>query len=219
MARVTPEMFDSVFTADQLVRIPGESVPVRITHGPSREYFTGTGFPLVRNWLYLSPVDEPSGEFSDLGTLRPELDEFIDIPGGAKEWLLVGRLGPDLLMLDGTTGRVHAILNGSDEITPVHESLQELGFFLYVMQRERALFYGPYEDTDESEDVRGAIDQVREELAAAGPGAFTAPGGSWPRLLREFKDEWVEYAPAGSGRPAGTSYPGEHAWWVPPHPA
>ncbi|GGV01007.1 hypothetical protein GCM10010495_10010 [Kitasatospora herbaricolor] len=217
MARVTPEMFDSVFSADQLVRIPGGSVPVRITHGPSREYFTGIGFPLIRDWLYLSPVDEPSGEFPDLGAVRPELDEFIDIPGGAKEWLLVGHLGPDLLLLDGATGRVHAIVNGSDEITPVHENLQELGFFLYVMQRERTLFYGPYEDTDESEDVRGAIDLVRAELAAAGPGAFTGPGASWPRLLREFKDEWVEYAPAVSGPQAGASYPGEHDWWAPPH--
>ncbi|MCX5211818.1 SUKH-4 family immunity protein [Kitasatospora sp. NBC_00240] len=209
-------MFDSVFAADQLVRIPDEYVPVRVTHGPSREYFSTVGFPLVRNWLYLSPVAEPSCEFSDLGTVRPELDEFIDVPGGAKEWLLVGCLGSDLLMLDGATGRVHVILNGSDEITPVHESLAELGYFLYVMQRERALFYGPYEDSDESEDVRGAIDQVREELATAGPGAFTGPAGSWPRLLQEFKDEWVEYAPAGSGQQAGSPYPGEHTWWPPP---
>ncbi|WP_079125178.1 SUKH-4 family immunity protein [Streptomyces lushanensis] len=157
---------DEAFGPDEVVRVAPERLHPAITHEPTRAFLSGTGLIRRTGLLALAP---------DLGTgarqvsdLFPDEAEGLD---GRGEFVVLGSFVPDegdpdeYLVLDGRTGRVHALddPDGSRLLASGLYSFTLFALALEWLRTDREMFesfagrYGPEAVTRATEMLLGLL--------------------------------------------------------------
>ncbi|QXE33042.1 SUKH-4 family immunity protein [Streptomyces sp. GMY02] len=121
-------LLNEAFGADQVVRVDPERLHPAITHEPTRAFLTGTGLMRRAGLLRLTP--DPEGGARQVSDLFPDDAEEAE---DTKEFVVLGRFVAEernehaeqveddehdsyeeYIVLDGRTGRIHALDDPSD---------------------------------------------------------------------------------------------------------
>lgn len=172
-------LLDEAFGADQVVRVDPERLHPAITHEPTRAFLTGTGLMRRAGLLRLTP--DPEGGARQVSDLFPEDEEEAE---GTGEFVVLGRFAAEgrnehaeddgddehdsyeeYIVLDGRTGRIHALDDPSDSRL-LASGLYSFTLFALALERlrtgreifaESAGRYGPESVAETTEALLGLI--------------------------------------------------------------
>ncbi|MFB7274628.1 SUKH-4 family immunity protein [Streptomyces sp. NPDC056244] len=175
-------LLDEAFGADQVVRVDPERLHPAITHEPTRAFLTGTGLMRRAGLLRLTP--DPEGGARQVSDLFPDDEETED----TGEFVVLGRFAAEgrhdeqaeyaegdedeqhdsyeeYIVLDGRTGRIHALDDPSDSrlLASGLYSFTLFALALAWLRTGREIFeesagrYGPEAVAESTETLLGLI--------------------------------------------------------------
>lgn len=177
---VDRSMMESVFPPEKLQTWEAEKLPAEL-HESARSILTDVGLPhdrssffLLDGWLFEG--DNLPNRFRRCA----ELDHFSryrDMPKGWENWLVIGEIFYDVVVLDPVSGLVYCLPDGEYREFPLNQSLDSLAYFTYLLEVER-----PYYDFSVSDDIpdsEGVAIALRERMRQADPLPFEGVEPAW----------------------------------------
>ncbi|WP_405516186.1 SUKH-4 family immunity protein [Streptomyces canus] len=173
-------MMESVFPAEEIETWEEEKLPAGL-HASARTVLTEVGLPHDRSSFFLLDGALFEGEDTPAAFRRcAELDHFSayeDMPKGWENWLVIGEIFYDVVVLDPESGTVHCLPDGEYRALPLNRDLVSFAYFTYLLQVERPNYdFSVSEDVDDSEAV--AI-SLRERMIQADPLPFEGVEPAW----------------------------------------
>ncbi|MYT28969.1 MULTISPECIES: SUKH-4 family immunity protein [unclassified Streptomyces] len=172
-------LMESVFPAEKLVTLAEEKLPAEID-AATRALLTATGLPDDRSSFFVLDGGLFAGETPDRFRRCAQLShfsEYHDMPEGWSEWLVLGEIHYDVVVLDPVSGAVHALPDGEFTSRPLNQSLDSFLYFLYLLELER-----PGYDATVSEDLpdpEALAESLRERMRNADPLPFEGVEPVW----------------------------------------
>lgn len=178
--RVDRTMMESAFDADTLVTWPDSKLPEDL-QGPAREFLKEVGLPDDPASFFVledsALRDESSSEgFRRCATL-PGASDREGMPDGWEDWLVLGEISVDAVVLDPRSGLVYSLPDGEDRVDPLNSSVESFASFLYLLESRRSE-WDPYA-SDEPIDPESAVIALRETLEEADPLPFEGHEPGW----------------------------------------
>ncbi|WP_329268001.1 SUKH-4 family immunity protein [Streptomyces pseudovenezuelae] len=182
-------MMESVFPAEEIETWEEEKLPARL-HATARTVLTEVGLPHDRSSFFQLDGALFEGEDTPAAFRRcAELDRFSDyedMPEGWENWLVIGEIFYDVVVLDPESGAVYGLPDGEYRALPLNRSLESFAYFTYLLQLERPKYdYSVSEDVDDCEDV--AI-SLRNRMIEADPLPFENVEPAWSEEF-DWEDE------------------------------
>ncbi|WP_329597193.1 SUKH-4 family immunity protein [Streptomyces pseudovenezuelae] len=182
-------MMESVFPAEEIETWEEEKLPARL-HATARTVLTEVGLPHDRSSFFQLDGALFEGEDTPAAFRRcAELDRFSDyedMPKGWENWLVIGEIFYDVVVLDPESGAVYGLPDGEYRALPLNRSLESFAYFTYLLQLERPKYdYSVSEDVDDCEDV--AI-SLRNRMIEADPLPFENVEPAWSEEF-DWEDE------------------------------
>lgn len=169
---VSREEMEAAFGAGHLVTVPLERQNPVVTHEPSRVFLAEIGLPGTPDELFV--VDD------ELAAGMRLCERWAPLEGEVPDtWVIVGWFWDDILLLDGVTGAIHVLHDGSGTIRYLNAGLDRLARFLIGLSRDIARF-----DPAVDDELRvAATTTLMAEFRAADPTAFAEPEGYWEETV------------------------------------
>ncbi|WP_052849880.1 SUKH-4 family immunity protein [Streptomyces avicenniae] len=102
----------SVFGAGRLVAVPDERLNPLVTHPETRRFLTEVGLPVVDGFVY-DPLEYLAVGLPDAVDDDPEFAEVEGLPETAGHWVPLGYCFGDQIRLDGATGLLWELIDGT----------------------------------------------------------------------------------------------------------
>ncbi|MFI0263592.1 SUKH-4 family immunity protein [Streptomyces sp. NPDC017056] len=180
MARLTTRsLMESAFPPEELVTLREENLSEEFEE-TSRSILTSVGLPDDRSSFFFVDGrltnEEPVGEFSRCAEL-PYFSQYRDMPEGWGNWLVIGGMYEDGVVLDPVSGAVYCLPDGEYTARTLNQNLDSFVYFLYLLQSERPNYdFSVSEDVDHSEDVAVSL---RERMIRVDPRPFEGVEPAW----------------------------------------
>lgn len=173
-------MMESVFPPERLVTLQEENLPAEL-HESARSILTGIGLPhdrssffLLDGWLFEG--ESPPNRFRRCAELR-YFSEYKDMPKGWENWLVLGEIFYDGVVLDPVSGAVYCLPDGEKGVYPLNQSLDSFLYFVYLLEVERPNY--DFTVSDEIPDSEGVAVSLRERMIRADPLPFEGVEPAW----------------------------------------
>jgi hypothetical protein len=178
--RVDRAMLESVFGAENLITWPEAKLPEDLLGAP-RDFFKEIGLPDDPASIFLlddAPLkDENSFEgFSRCSSLAG-FSQYQDMPDGWENWLVLGEISVDPVVLDPNSGTVYSLPDGEYRADPLNSTVESFASFLYMLESRRSE-WDP-EASEEPIDPRSAVTALRESLEQDDPLPFAGHEPGW----------------------------------------
>ncbi|NEY31207.1 hypothetical protein GTU99_03125 [Streptomyces sp. PRKS01-65] len=177
---VDRSMMESVFPPEKLQTWEPEKLPAEL-HESARAILTDVGLPhdrssffLLDGWLFEG--ENPPNRFRRCA----ELDYFSryrDMPKGWENWLVIGEIFYDVVVLDPESGSVYCLPDGEYQAVPLNQSLDSLAYFTYLLEVERPNY--DFSVSDDIPDSEGVAISLRERMMQADPLPFEGVEPAW----------------------------------------
>lgn len=173
-------MMESVFGAEDLKTWPEPKLPEDL-QGASREFFAEIGLPDdPASFFVLDDAalrdEASSGGFSRCASLAG-FSQYQGMPDGWEDWLVLGEISVDPVVLDPRSGTVYSLPDGEYRADPLNSSVESFASFLYLLEGRRSE-WDP-EASEEPIDPRGAVTALRDSLEQADPLPFEGHEPGW----------------------------------------
>ncbi len=178
---ISREELETAFGAEHLVTVePGRLNPV-VTHEESARFLTGAGLPDVDGFLFMIDDDLASGPAS-AAARKPWLADCEGAEGGIGDWVILGFFWDDVVLLDGATGAVRVLVDGTSAVVPVNAGVDLFARFLTLLRGELgAMALGDDVEDDAEHEAIGA--RLLERLRALDPAGFAAEESYWSDMV------------------------------------
>ncbi|MEU1479229.1 SUKH-4 family immunity protein [Streptomyces sp. NPDC001668] len=188
-------MMESVFPPERLVTLEGEKLPAGL-HESARSVLTGVGLPDDRSSFFLIDGALFEGETPHRFRRCAELSYFSDykdMPEGWENWLVIGEIFEDVVVLDPVSGTVYCLPDGEPGTYPLNQSLDSFVYFTYLLELERPNY--DFTVSDEIPDSEGVAVSLRERMIRADPLPFEGVEPAWSEEF-DWEDEDAPRMPA-----------------------
>ncbi|UNO43873.1 SUKH-4 family immunity protein [Streptomyces sp. MST-110588] len=180
---------ESVFPPEVLLTVEEGSLPAEL-HESARSVLTGIGLPHDRSSFFF--VD---GRFFEEDSRRafarcselPYLSGYRNMPDGWENWLVIGGIFDDGVILDPVSGAVYCLPDGEWTAWPLNRNLDSFAYFLYLIESERPHF--DFTVSDEIEDSEGTAKSLRDRMMRADPLPFDGTEPAWSEKADLFDAE------------------------------
>ncbi len=173
-------MMESIFPPEKLETWEERKLPAEL-HESARSILTGVGLPhdrssffLLDGWLFEG--EAPPNRFRRCA----ELDYFSrykSMPKGWENWLVIGEIFYDVVVLDPVSGVVYCLPDGEYQAYPLNQSLDSFVYFTYLLELERPNY--DFSVSDEIPDSEGVAMSLRERMIRADPLPFEGVEPAW----------------------------------------
>lgn len=181
-------LMESAFPPDKLQIWKGGKLPA-VLHESARSILTDVGLPHDRSSFFLLDGQLFEGEDPpDRFRRCAELDHFsryTDTPEGWENWLVIGEIFYDVVVLDPMSGTVYCLPDGEYRSRPLNQRLDSFAYFIYLLEADRPGY--DFSVSDEIPDSEGVAMSLRERMSRADPLPFA---GVEPYWSEEF--DWEE---------------------------
>lgn len=176
---VNRTMMESVFPLEELVTVQGTDLPSGMDE-TAQTILTNVGLPDDRSSFFFVDGrltdEEPVGRFARCAEL-PHFSQYRDMPEGWTDWLVIGGIYEDGVILDPASGMVYSLPDGEYTARPLNKSLDSFVYFLYLLQSERPNYdYSVSEDISDSE---GTAVSLRDRMVRTDPLPFQGVEPAW----------------------------------------
>jgi hypothetical protein len=175
-------LLDEEFGAGGVMRFEDVDFPAVLTHEPTRRFLRETGLP-EDGFVFQLATDVPLPTLAEHYAAE-RAGEIAELPGRVEGLIRLGCLveGADLLV-DGSTGAIHAWSAVDAVLRPLDADISTLGFTLWLLHRERALM--------------GEVGQGNGFTRSAGSAGFA--GEAYARLAATLSEVLAAVAPVACG--------------------
>lgn len=115
------------------------------------------------------------------------------MPEGWENWLVIGEIFEDVVVLDPVSGTVYCLPDGEPGTYPINQSLDSFVYFAYLLELERPNF--DFTVSDEIPDSEGVAVSLRERMMRADPLPFEGVEPAWSEEF-DWEDEDAPRMPA-----------------------
>jgi hypothetical protein len=119
--------------------------------------------------------------------------DYTDMPEGWENWLVIGEIFEDVVVLDPVTGTVYCLPDGEPGCYPLNQSLDSFVYFTYLLELERPNY--DFTVSDEIPDSEGVAVSLRERMVRADPLPFEGVEPAWSEEF-DWEDEDAPRMPA-----------------------
>ncbi|MCL8013382.1 SUKH-4 family immunity protein [Streptomyces sp. AS02] len=173
-------MMESVFPLKELETWEEEKLPTEL-NASARSILTEVGLPHDRSFFFLLDGWLFEGENTPNRFRRcAELDYFSryeNMPEGWENWLVLGEIFYDVVVLDPVSGMVYSLPDGEYRADPMNQSLASFAYFTYLLQAERPNY--DFSMSDEIPDSEGVAISLRERMIRVDPLPFEGVEPAW----------------------------------------
>ncbi|MGW6909026.1 SUKH-4 family immunity protein [Streptomyces sp. NPDC054940] len=173
-------MMESVFPLEELEIWEEGKLPAEL-HVSARSVLSDVGLPhdrssffLLDGWLFEG--DNPPNRFRRCAELD-YLSRYKNMPEGWENWLIIGEIFYDVVVLDPVSGMVYCLPDGEYRADPLNQSLDSFVYFTYILQVERPHY--DFTVSDEIPDSEGVAISLRERMARVDPLPFEGVEPAW----------------------------------------
>jgi hypothetical protein len=188
-------MMESVFPPERLVTLEEEKLPAEL-HESARSVLTCVGLPDDRSSFFVIDGALFEGEaphrFRRCAELR-HVSDYKDMPEGWENWLVIGEIFYDVVVLDPVSGMVYCLPDGEPGTYPLNQSLDSFVYFTYLLELERPNY--DFSVSDEIPDSEGVAVSLRERMIRADPLPFEGVEPAWSEEF-DWEDEDAPRMPA-----------------------
>lgn len=181
-------MMESVFPPEQLVTLERGKLPAEL-HESARSVLTDVGLPDDRSSFFV--IDgalfegETPNRFRRCAELR-YFSDYKDMPEGWENWLVIGEIFEDVVVLDAVSGTVYCLPDGEPGTYPINQSLDSFLYFTYLLELERPNY--DFTVSDEIPDSEGVAVSLRERMIRVDPLPFEGVEPAWSEEF-DWEDE------------------------------
>jgi hypothetical protein len=172
-------MLESVFPVRNVVRVKEDRLPAGL-HESARAILADVGLPDDRASFFLIDGALFEGETPNRFRRCAELDyvsSYKDMPEGWENWLVIGAIFYDAVVLDPVSGMVYCLPDGEYRAEPLNQSLDSFVYFTYLLETERPNY--DFTLSDEIPDSEGVAISLRERMARVDPLPFEGVEPAW----------------------------------------
>ncbi|KOT62991.1 hypothetical protein ADK43_09000 [Streptomyces rimosus subsp. rimosus] len=159
-----------------------------IGHEPSRRFLREVGLPVRANpWFDL--IDRCDPKLKKAGACYEDLRaRWVNLPGNAADWVLIGMIPYDDIALDVATGAVLCLPQDEDEVYPLNKDLCSFAHFLCLLEAERPNYDEEMNEDLDYEKAEQAGQRLGEQMRAIDPAALDVPHSRWHDILAWISD-------------------------------
>lgn len=173
-------MMESVFGAEALTTWPDSKLPEDLQGAP-REFLKRVGLPNDSDSIFDlddAPLRDAANSegFSRCASLT-SFSAYRGMPDGWENWLILGDIIDDTVVLDPRSGRVYSLPYSEYRAEPLNSSVESFASFLYLTDSRRSEL-DPFA-SDEPIEPRSAVMALREALVQADPLPFEGHEPGW----------------------------------------
>lgn len=103
------------------------------------------------------------------------------MPNGWENWLVIGEIFYDCVVLDPVSGIVYCLPDGEYRADPLNQSLDSFVYFVYLLELERPNY--DFTVSDEIPDSEGVAVSLRERMIRVDPLPFEGVEPSWSEVF------------------------------------
>ncbi|WP_234344897.1 MULTISPECIES: SUKH-4 family immunity protein [Streptomyces] len=187
MTTVDRAMLENQFSAGEVVTLAEEELG-GIGHEPSRRFLREVGLPVRANpWFDL--IDRCDPKLKKAGACYEDLRaRWVNLPGNAADWVLIGMIPYDDIALDVATGAVLCLPQDEDEVYPLNKDLCSFAHFLCLLEAERPNYDEEMNEDLDYEKAEQAGQRLGEQMRAIDPAALDVPHSRWHDILAWISD-------------------------------
>ncbi|MEU0212684.1 SUKH-4 family immunity protein [Streptomyces canus] len=172
-------MMESVFPPEKLVTLEEAKLP-RELHESAHTILTQVGLPDDRSSFFVLDgalfEGETPNRFRRCAELR-YFSDYKDMPEGWENWLVLGEIFYDAVVLDPVSGAVYCLPDGEPGTYPINQSLDSFVYFTYLLELERPNY--DFTVSEEIPDSEGVAVSLRERMRRADPLPFEGVEPAW----------------------------------------
>jgi hypothetical protein len=172
---------DAAFGAGRVAVIAPDRLNPAVTHPDTGRFLATVGLPAVGDFLFAADDGLAGGLVPAVGR-RPWLPELPGVDAGVGSWVVLGFFWDDVILLDGATGRVLVLVDGTSQVVPLNSGVGLFARFLTEVRRALpALTEGDEDEDDDVHEAAGA--RLLQELRGLDPAVFGARPGYWDGVV------------------------------------